>query len=159
MWLCSCAAASSQFHTGVYMEKACVWNRTSEALLLELVREKRFLWDPKDHVYHKTKLRQEAFKSIAEALTLQCPELSQLNGDQVRHSDLMMKGVHGDSDVALVQEVALGEGCLEGGIILEEQQPSPSCVPNIETSAPTLTAYEDQLVILKTPVNTTTCHK
>ncbi|MPC65717.1 hypothetical protein E2C01_059853 [Portunus trituberculatus] len=137
------------------MEKPCVWNRTSEALLLELVREKRFLWDPKDHVYHKTKLRQEAFKSIAKALTLQFPELSQLNGGYQVADQVHLQ----DSDVALVQEVALGEGCLEGGIILEEQQPSPSCVPNIETSAPTLTAYEDQLVILKTPVNTTTCHK
>lgn len=45
-----------------------------------------------------------------------------------------------DSDVALVQEVTLGEGCVEDGIILEEQQPGPSSVPNIETSAPTLTA-------------------
>ena len=59
------------------------WGRTSEALLLELVRERRSLWDPNDAAYHKAKLRREAFHKIAEKLSLQCPELGQLSGGKL----------------------------------------------------------------------------
>lgn len=54
------------------------WTRASEASLLELVREKRYLWDAGYQLYHKTKLRREGFRIISEALILENPELSSL---------------------------------------------------------------------------------
>ncbi|MPC78640.1 hypothetical protein E2C01_073133 [Portunus trituberculatus] len=56
------------------------WNRTYEASLLELVRQKRFLWDHKDAMYSKTKVKQAAFDAIAKELWEEYTELSQLNG-------------------------------------------------------------------------------
>ncbi|XP_045123070.1 uncharacterized protein LOC123511335 [Portunus trituberculatus] len=60
------------------------WTRTSEASLLELVRQKRFLWDHKDALYSKTKVKQTAFDAIAKELWEEYTELSQLNGVDVR---------------------------------------------------------------------------
>ncbi|XP_063859567.1 uncharacterized protein LOC135100525 [Scylla paramamosain] len=60
------------------------WTRDSEELLLELVREHRSVWDPKHKNYHKSKLRQEIFSKIADAIRQQFPELKQLEGEHVR---------------------------------------------------------------------------
>ena len=43
------------------------WSREAEALLLELIREHRNVWDPKEPDYHKIKLRQEVFSQIARS--------------------------------------------------------------------------------------------
>ncbi|MPC58150.1 hypothetical protein E2C01_052145 [Portunus trituberculatus] len=56
------------------------WTRTSEAPLLELVRQKKILWDHKDALYSKTKVKQAALDAIAKELGEEYTELSQLNG-------------------------------------------------------------------------------
>ncbi|MPC96644.1 hypothetical protein E2C01_091914 [Portunus trituberculatus] len=59
------------------------WSRGSEASLLELVKEKRFLWHPSDPLYHKNKVRGGAFEEIAAALRAEHPELSTLEPNLV----------------------------------------------------------------------------
>ena len=53
--------------------------------MLDLVREKRYLWDVKDPQYHRLKLRQDEFKRIVEALTLAHPDMGDLNGDELNY--------------------------------------------------------------------------
>ena len=56
------------------------WTRASEASLLELVRQKLFLWNHKDPLYSKTKVKQGAFDAMAKELREEYPGLCQLNG-------------------------------------------------------------------------------
>lgn len=55
------------------------WTLASEGHLLEVVRQKRFLWDHKHELYSKTKLGQGAFDAIAEELQTEHPEPLKLN--------------------------------------------------------------------------------
>lgn len=60
------------------------WTYTSERHLLELVKQKRYLWDRQDAMYTKVKMRQAAFDDIAQELRTQHSELVELNGARAR---------------------------------------------------------------------------
>ena len=70
------------------MDSKVPWSRSSEASLLDLVREQRFLWNPRDPLYHKNKLRSSSFNAIADALKSEHPELSELTGGKISLSSL-----------------------------------------------------------------------
>ncbi|MPC97110.1 hypothetical protein E2C01_092403 [Portunus trituberculatus] len=56
------------------------WSHASEGSLMELVRSRRYLWDPRDQLYSKTKVKQGTFNAVAEELLAEYPELSGLKG-------------------------------------------------------------------------------
>ncbi|MPC74983.1 hypothetical protein E2C01_069366 [Portunus trituberculatus] len=62
------------------MDSKLPWSRASEGFLLELVRDTRYLWEPRDQLYSKTKVKQGAFNAVAEELLAEYPELSGLKG-------------------------------------------------------------------------------
>ena len=62
------------------------WSKACEAMLLDLVRQRRLLWDPKEPLYHKNKLRQEAFSTIAKDIQDEFPELEGLNGGKYHYT-------------------------------------------------------------------------
>ncbi|MPC77463.1 hypothetical protein E2C01_071917 [Portunus trituberculatus] len=44
------------------------WSHASEGSLMELVRNRRYLWDRRNQLYSKTKVKQGAFNAVAEEL-------------------------------------------------------------------------------------------
>lgn len=71
------------------MDSKVPWSTSSEGSLLDLVREQRFLWNPRDPLYHKNKLQCVAFNDIADALKAEHPELSELTGGKISLSSLL----------------------------------------------------------------------
>ncbi|KAK3854498.1 hypothetical protein Pcinc_011338 [Petrolisthes cinctipes] len=86
------------------------WTEDSEASLVRHVKDKSYLWDYRDPLYHKKSLRKEVFDDTAVRLRQEFVQLRDLTGDDVRLKFKVLKS----SFVPPVKKNQNGSSGMEG---------------------------------------------